>query len=76
MVESPEGGVLGLSSAAVVDSVVRWSSKVAENDPMIGLIRKIFFSEKNLIVNFFLELEKVGDPSILVAFGRNSLLKK
>mgnify|MGYP004186662009 CR=1 FL=1 len=28
------GGVLGLSSAAVVDSVVRWSSKVAENEGM------------------------------------------
>ena len=65
-----------MSSAAVVDSVVRWSSKVAENDPMIGLIRKIFFPKKNLIGKFFLELEKVGDPSILGALGRNSLCKK
>ena len=56
---------------AYVVGVVRWRSKVAENEAMISPDLKNIFSKKNLIGKIFLELEKVGDPSILVGFGRN-----
>ena len=56
--------------------LVRWRSKVAENEAMVSPNFKNIVRKKNLTRKKFLELEKVGDPSILVDFGRNSLCRK
>ena len=52
--------------------LVRWRSKVAENEAMISADLNNNLSRKKTHRENFLELEKVGDPLILTAFYKGN----
>ena len=66
---APEGGVSEMLSCTFSLILVRWRSKVAENEAMIGPDFKIIFSKKNLIGKFFLEADTFYFASILEDFN-------
>ena len=69
-----EGGVVDGFFYMELRILVRWRSKVAENDAMVWADLKNIFSKKISSKKYFFELDKVGEPSILVDFGEIPLI--
>ena len=66
---APEGGGSGTFSCTLSLILVRWMSKVAENEAMIGPDLKNIFSKKNLIGKIFFEADTFYFASILEDFN-------